>query len=297
MKLPDAFVRKLAPMYGGEGAAWLASLPALIAEYEERWELVAGSPFELSYNYVAAATRSDGSAAVLKLGPHPDLQWEIAALRAYGARGAVALLESDTARRVMLLERVTPGTRLAEVEDDDEATAIGAGIMGQLCVLAPAGVAFPTLADWAKALPQLRQRFGGSTGPLPCDLVEQAESLFVDLLASQDDVVLLHGDVHHENILRAERQPWLAIDPHGVVGDRGYEAGTFLRNHLMQMADRKRVLARRVDQLAERLEYDRDRLVCWGIAHNVLSACWSTENGGSDWEFAIEVARMLTELR
>jgi streptomycin 6-kinase len=126
---------------------------------------------------------------------------------------------------------------------------------------------------------ELRRTFGGGAGPFPPRLVALAEAYFAEA-ALLDDDVLLHGDLHHENILAATREPWLVIDPKGIVGPRGYECGTYLRNHLLNKADPARVLARRVDQLAEILELERDEILRWGVAHNVLSAWWSFEARG-----------------
>jgi streptomycin 6-kinase len=105
--------------------------------------------------------------------------------------------------------------------------------------------------------------------------------------------VLLHGDLHHWNILTSEREPWLALDPKGVVGEPGYEIGPLLLNPTLQPGH---VLARRIDQLAEELGLDRERLLGWGLAHAVLSAWWSVEDHGHGWEEAITCAELLAAL-
>jgi streptomycin 6-kinase len=118
------------------------------------------------------------------------------------------------------------------------------------------------------------------------------------------EAVLLHGDLHHFNILAAERQPWLAIDPKGVVGEPAYEVGPLLLNpwpQLLKMPRPRQILARRVDQarssaLAAELGFDRTRLVGWGVAQAVLSAWWSIEDGASGWSYAIRVAELLAAL-
>ena len=112
--------------------------------------------------------------------------------------------------------------------------------------------------------------------------------------------MLLHGDLHHDNILSAERQPWLAIDPKGIVGEPAYEVGALLRNPwsvLLDMPQPGRILARRVDQLAEELGFDRARIVGWGIAQAVLSAWWCLEDHYPGWEFSIGCAELLAELQ
>lgn len=154
---------------------------------------------------------------------------------------------------------------------------------------------------WAAGMERLRGHFGGGAGPLPVRLVETAESLFAELLASMDEPVLLHGDLHHWNILSAEREPWLALDPKGVVGEPAYEVGALLRNPLPGLLDTPnpgRILARRVDQLAEELGFDRQRLIGWGVAQAVLSAWWSIEDHGEHregWKEAMTCAELLAE--
>ena len=108
--------------------------------------------------------------------------------------------------------------------------------------------------------------------------------------------VVLHGDLHHYNILSAVREPWLAIDPKGVVGEAEYEVGALLRNHLLSTVRPERLLARRVDQLTDELGFERQRIVGWGLAQAVLSAWWSFEDTGQVWDEAIACAEVLAEL-
>ncbi len=202
--------------------ARLVRLPDTIAEYARRWSLTVLPPFpNLSYNYVAPAVRADGMELVLKLGV-PDLtaERESAALRHYEGRGSARLIEADPAGGAILIERLRPGTTLATIEDDVQATAIAAEVMRQLWRPAPQQHGFPNVTDWADGLAKLRAEFGGGTGPFPTKLIELAERLFAELLASQDAPVLLHGDLHHENILAAAREPWLAIDPRASSASR-----------------------------------------------------------------------------
>jgi streptomycin 6-kinase len=171
--------------------------------------------------------------------------------------------------------------------------------MRQLWRPAPADYPFPTVAKWAGGMQRLRAQFDGGIGPFPKRLVELAERLFAELLASQAEPVLLHGDLHHDNILSAQRQPWLALDPQGVVGEPAYEVGALLRNpmpHLLAMPDFKGVQARRVDQLSEALGFDRERIVGWGVAQAVLSGWWSIEDHGAGWEPSLACAEVLAEL-
>ncbi len=302
MRLPTEFRQRQVALFEAEGAAWLQQLPHCIADIEQRWSVRIQPPFtNLSYNYVAPARLSDGTAVVFKAGfPRPELHREIEALRFYDGRGMVRLLRAETERGIMLLERLQPGTPLIPqaLRDDEAATRQAAQVMQQLWRSAPTDHDFPTVADWGRGFVRLRAEFNGRTGPFPAKLVDTAEQLFADLLASSAPPVLLHGDLHHDNILQAARQPWLAIDPKGVIGEPAYEVGALLRNpspHIFREspASLRRLQARRLDILAEILDIERQRLWGWSLAQAVLSAWWSYEDGEPGWKPMLSLAAEL----
>jgi streptomycin 6-kinase len=317
--IPDGLARINRETFGEAGERWLAALPALLEEYATRWNLILGPPFvPLSYNYVAPATRrADGSRAVLKIGVaegtvQNERIAEIEALRLFDGRGIVRLLDADPERGAMLLERLTPGAMLTEVaaRDVEEATRIAARVMKRLRRPAPpAPYPFPSVADWAAGLNCLRGHFGGTTGPFPAALVDEAQALFADLLAATDSPMLLHGDLHHFNILSAAstetrdaRLSWLAIDPKGILGDPGYEVGALLYNpdpHMLALPQLVPLLARRVAVLAEELDMDRARIRGWGVAQAVLSAWWGAKDNatGGWWEAVLAIAERLSALK
>ncbi len=302
--LPPGFTLGAAEIRGAAGRAWLSGLPALLTELAARWSLDLAPPFpRLSYNYAVPARRADGSAAVLKLGFPGDreLATEAEALRLFDGRGAVRLLAADVPRGALLLEALRPGTPLGDdPADDAHATSVVCAVLRELGrVPPPPGHPFPTTPDWAAGLLRLRARFADGTGPLLPGLVDRAERLFSELHASADAPRLLHGDLHHGNVLAAERRPWLVIDPKGVVGEPAYDTGAFLRNPLpgiLRTPDPGRFLARRLDQMAEELGLPRPRLQAWGLAQAVLSAWWMIEDHGGGWEPAAALAEQLAAL-
>jgi streptomycin 6-kinase len=292
------FAQTVVDVHGEAGLRWLDRLPDLVAECESRWSLSVMPPFApLSYNYVAPAVRADGSEAVLKLGvPHRELVTEIEALRLFEGRGTARLLEADVDRGAIVLERLRPGAPLSDILDDDQAASVAAALMTRLNRPAPPDHPFPTVVDWAAGLRRLRVRFDGGTGPLPAPLVEKAESLFSELIDTMGPPVVLHGDLHHGNILSAEREPWVAVDPKGVVGEAEYEVGAFLRNRLLVQSRPEAALARRVDRFATELGVDRERVVGWGLAQAVLSAWWTYEDHGRVSQESIPCAELLSTL-
>lgn len=299
--LPPPFIRTMNELYGAKGKIWLTELPTLLKRCEQRWSIRVMPPFpNLSYNYVAPARTHNGKTVVLKAGvPNRELTTEIEALRLYNAHRSVRLLDADANQGILLLEHLQPGTPLSQLDDDEAATSIAADIMQHLWCPVPSEHPFPTVHRWAGGLQRLRAHFDGGTGPLPSKLVAKAESLFTELISSMTENILLHGDLHHDNILTAQRHPWLAIDPKGLVGEPAYDVGAFLRNpgfRLQQATHPERLLARRVELLAEKLGLERERLIGWGIAQAVLSAWWSIEDHGHGWEFAVACAEWLEGL-
>src|SRR5207253_3064694 len=117
----------------------------------------------------------------------------------------------------------------------------------------------PTPRDWFRAFALHRGEHDGSSGPLPRALFDRGEATYEALLRSSEPAVLLHGDLHHYNILSAQRAPWLEIDPHGLVGEPAFETGAFFGNpfDLLSRRDPARILKRRADILSERLGLGR----------------------------------------
>ena len=296
--VPEAFARAIVALHGEAGRVWLEGLDALVGHCEGRWGLKVGPPFApLSYNYAAPAEGPRGERYVLKLGvPTHELLGEINALLGFDGCGAARLFDSDAARGALLLERLEPGTPLTALceEDDAAATAAAASVMRKLN---RAGRLLPqcrpTAVDWGQGFALCRARFGGGTGPFPPKLFAEAESLYAELLSTSAPPALLHGDLHHGNILAAARAAWLAIDPKGVVAEPAYEVGALLRNplpQLLRLPDPVRTTERRIAQLSDELGFERARVRGWGFAQAMLSSWWSIEDEGERGEYGYATA-------
>lgn len=302
--VPTDFALATIAREGAAGRAWLDRLPAILDGCAERWELTLGAPVKpLSYCYVIPARRADGTAAILKVcPPMGEFARQVAALRLFDGRGIVRLLESDPHVEALLVERCEPGTllRVESAADDARATSIACDVMRQVWRQPPPDHPFPAMADWNADLRQLRPHYGGGTGPFPVPLIEEMETLVADLTASAPAPLLLHGDLHHDNILAARRQPWLAIDPKGLIGEPAYETGALLYNPYLQLLaapNSGRILARRIDQLSEELGLDRVRVRGWGLVRAVLAAWWHVESIGEVWEEALTCAGLLAAIK
>lgn len=305
--IPDEYARTVVRRYGERGQAWLDALPATVAACAARWKLTLGPPFvPLSQNYTVAARRENGERAVLKAhapAPNGEGANEAAALTRFAGRGGARLLEHDGEAAVLLIERCEPGTSLRALvpTEDDRATAIACSVMRGLWQPPPVGNAFATMNGWNASLRRLRPHYDGGTGPFPAALIAAVESLLPALTASAPAPTLLHGDLHHDNILAAGGdggEAWRAIDPKGLVGDPAYEVGVMLYNPLpalLHSPDPARVLARRVDGFAAGLGLDGERVRGWGIVRATLAAWWGAERGRV-WQGALTCAELLAGL-
>ncbi|GMV86922.1 MAG: hydroxyurea phosphotransferase [Dehalococcoidia bacterium] len=293
--LAPELARKFVDLYGERGTAWVEAFPATLEGLRRRWGLTLGETFAyVGYAFVARVELPGGAPAVLKVAPtDPEFTNEIAALRLYQGGGAVRLLDCDPEATALLLERLEPGTPLAEMHDDARATEIAAGVMRELWRPLPPGNAFPTMEGWGQAFARVRAAYGGGSRPFPLDLFEKGERLYFELCATAARPVLLHGDLHHWNILAAGRGPWLAIDPKGVAGEPAYETGALLRNRMGVEPDLLRLTERRAAQLADALGLDRQRILGWAFAQGVLSALWTLEGHGSVGEEQLMLPRAL----
>lgn len=281
MNLPPDFINNIRNGFGARGDAWLAALPDLLADIAQRWQLTLLPHFDdLSYGYVAPVICADGSSAVLKLGvPDKELTYSIEALRYFGGRHMVRLLQADAERGIQLLERLVPGAMLTSVKDDELATRIACELMPGLWKPLNTEVPFPTISDWASGMKKVSVVYPTGS-PIPKPWLDRAEGLFTDLISLQATPVVLHGDLHHYNILSSGGD-WKAIDPQGVIGEPAYETGAFLRNpfDLLDHPDPMKLTERRIAIMSEMLGFERKRILDWAIAQAVLSDWWTIEGG------------------
>lgn len=255
-----------------------------------QWSLTLAPPFpSIALNYIAPATRADGTDCVLKVSRYiDDTRYEIAALRLWDTEGAVRVLAAVPESGALLIERLMPGTELTTVADadDDAATGIAVQLLTELWRPAPSVHELCPLDRWCAAYERNREALIAGVDGFPVALFLRADALRRDLLASTVTPMVLHGDLHHHNILRAQRAEWLAIDPKGLVGDPCFDLCQFFRNPRPVPLVVNR---RRLDRFCADLGLDRRRVKAWCLVHAVLDACWAFEDGRS-WARAIAYA-------
>lgn len=274
----NSFERTIIHMYGDQGRTWLASLPSIIAELADRWEITDIQPMpNLSYNYVVSGLRH-GIPIILKIGnivgfDSSAVAREAAALAAL-AGPCVDILAQDDRLGALLLERLLPGTMLKTFfpERDEEAIAITSTIIKAFAQDQSPVQLFLPVSDILKILDK--------DWPLLGHHVLKARAMRSALLSTTTNNVLLHGDLHHENILQ-HGDMWRVIDPKGFVGDQAYECGAYIRNpfpDILACQDLLKIIKKRIHMFADLLDLDENRIALWMYVQVVVAACWIIED-------------------
>ncbi|WP_406089163.1 aminoglycoside phosphotransferase family protein [Kitasatospora purpeofusca] len=297
ISVPDRLARNVTAVRPEEADRWLTALPALVTAELARLRLTLDRVLDPggSLALVAYVHRDDDLApAVLKVSLRtPGTAHEAEALTAWAGRGAVLLLDTaapDPATTVLLLERLhgeIPLRSLAEPKAMLEATSL----LHRLWTPVPPEHALPGLPAPSPA---------ATAADLPAEaeaLLAEAKEAAAALAASATEEFLLHGDFHHGNVLAADRAPWLAIDPRPLVGERAYDLARLALDRadtLVGSPGLPAAVRRRLHQLAEALEVDRDRLRGWTLVRAVdLAGAALAEGRRPDAELYLEFAGAL----
>ncbi len=271
--LPEVLIANVAGYGGDRGEAWLRQLPTLVAAAADRWQLRDLAPLSnLSFNYLMRGRRGRDGVVVKFLWGCGALAGETVWLRAQQGRGAVRLLDAGAELGAYLMEELVPATP-ATVLDDGAATEVIGSLIAALTEQPAPAAGLPTVAGWFGDLRRFEQR---PPPGIDAATVRAARAIADELTASTAEPRLLHGDLHHDNVLAADAG-WRAIDPKGVAGDPAHECAAMLRNGLgaVATADLSDCLRSRVGILAAVTGFDRARIAGWGCAQTVLSCCWS----------------------
>lgn len=218
----------------------------------------------------------DGRLAMLKV-PREDEERRGSALMVWWAGdGAAAVLAHDAETGALLMERATGARSLAAMAregQDDEATRILCAAADRLHARrASAPPRLAPLADWFRQLEPGAQKYGG--------LIANAAEVARRLLANQQEITVLHGDLHHDNVLDGGARGWLVIDPTGLLGERTFDYANLLFNpEVSPIVTAPGRFARQIGVIAEAARLDRTRLLQWVLAYGGLSAVWRLDDG------------------
>lgn len=257
----------------------------MIDEYMNRWGLVPDGPLVVANGGHLLPVQYNGMPAMLKVATQEEEEFGAALMAWWQGQGAARVLAHEGA--ALLLERAEGGMALAELSHDgrdDEACQIICAVASKLhAPRLEQPPALISLSKWFRGLEASAAAHGG--------IFAIAEATARELLASPQDVRVLHGDVHHHNILYFGRRGWLAIDPKGLVGERGFDYANLFCNPDSQTALKPERFSRRVDVVAAAAALDHRRLLQWILAWAGLSASWHLEDGSMP-DTALSVARM-----
>jgi streptomycin 6-kinase len=304
IELPPRTVAAVVERFGAAGKRWVQEQPLRLAEIGQTWGLTFDVPFEtgLPINAVYAVTRNRQS-FVLKTGyPNPELFTELKMLPLWeGQLGCVQLLQADSGIGCFLLQRVAPGNSFRRSLLAERSNNIPA-LFEITPVAVPAEHDFPSYKDWCQSAFDQYRRNGSEPGML--DHIEAAE-IFLERLLSLGEDCLLHGDLHHENMLLQNLDDgstrYVAIDPKGVVGPRILEYGRFMHNFVSDEGDYsaesiQSILTKRADALQGK--WSMQQLLMVGYVDLVLSSTWMLNEAGlleSDRSALLRVSRGLIE--
>ncbi|MFI8213324.1 aminoglycoside phosphotransferase family protein [Streptomyces werraensis] len=283
VEVPQSLAVSYARGFGEDGRAWIAGLPALAAEFLDRWELKRdGAVGAGEASLVLPVLRRNGTRAVLKLQmPREETTAALIGLRTWNGDGMVRLLDHDPETSTMLLERLNAARTLTSVEDDDTAMGILAELQARL-VRVPAPQGLRSLGDiTAEMLEKVPTAAEALADRADRQLLRGWASAVAELADEPGDR-MLHWDLHYDNVLAAQREPWLAIDPEPLAGDPGFDLWPALDSRWDDVViknDALRVVRRRFDLLTEVLGLDRARATGWTLGRLLQNSLWDIEDG------------------
>ena len=286
-KVPEQIERTVRGWQRGDQPitpGWLESLPSAFSDLSEKWDIHINHIVPDTWvTLVALGDSAQLGPVVLKTSALADeFLSESTALQLGAGTNVARIYDLDAERSTLVLERIVPGTQLRDAKlSDDDATRLAAETIVGFWRDVPVTQHLHPLRKWMRAL------FNWSPRPDLIDqsLIEQAQALAENLLASSSRTCLLHGDFQHHNLLMRESGERVIIDPKGLYGDPGFEFAAWMYNPegVTARPDYIQLANRRADICSEIWGIDRQRLLEWAFVGAVLSMCWwNTESGPED---------------
>ncbi len=309
---PERFRRYATREFGKKGEAWLAELPSILKRCCDKWGLTLGRPpAEIKVNYIAYVALGHGAEAVLKVGvPHGDFSAEMEALAIYEGRGINRLIDCDKTLNAMLLERLRPGEMLYSVESVREQSEIAARILCDLhATPPPAHHTLPHFMDWMRgAFADARSCQDPARARGYIEQIPRVESMMGILTAPDEPQILLHGDLHHWNILSDADRGWLAIDPKGVIGASCLDVGRFINNAMgfgETAVEKRAILFETVAVFSTVLGESEERMFAGAFCDKIMGSSWGLKQPPDEHEASsrealevmVEVARDVDDRR
>lgn len=271
------FQQTIILLYGEQGEQWLEELPLHVSRYAQYWGLTELQPVEnLSFNYVMTGMQGDRPIVLKMSYPRPEgLKNEPQALRAFDGHGMVKLI--DETEGALLCNRLIPGKLLSQLfpHDDDRATQIFITVMRRIHT-GQTGIDYSRFIGIEQLLCALDQSYD-----IPNRYLVKARAVRDYLCSTSQNLILLHGDLHHDNIL-SHGSDWVAIDPKGIVGEPLCEVAPFIHNphvRFLEQKDYEAIIKRRLSLLVQASVGSKDRLIAWCFVQNLVRWIWMIEDG------------------
>jgi streptomycin 6-kinase len=277
--------------YGKQGEEWIANLPATIEALVKYWNLSHFISIDnQSFNYVAKAMANINQAVVLKIScDAKSMTNEIQALKHFNGQGSIQFIDYHSKYHALLLQQAIPGITLKALYPTQIEYVMNCYVdtMRKLhSKHLSSKHSYSHIGEWLRAIDRLIP-----SKPCPVHLLEKAIFLKNTLLASMSKPIFLHGDLHHDNILK-NNDDWLAIDPKGVVGEPEFEIAAFDFMYIAELAnnpDIKAIFDARINLLAHKSGLNAQRIKDWVFVRLILMAAWHIEDHG-DPSWAIQLA-------
>jgi len=283
VRIPSKLRAALSSHWGDAGQQWLEAFPERLKAAEVRWGITIGDPFDPGgfTSWTAPTVTQAGEDVVYKcVIPHDEAVGEDAALAAYDGDGAVRLVASQPSTFELLIESCNPGTDLWSATDERHRFEVAGELMRTLWRPTDTG-SVASLTDvgprWADIM---ERRMLTLDLPWITDPIDRGAELMRTLPFDNDHPLLIHGDFHPGNILAAQRNPWLVIDPKPMIGSPAYDAVQLLTQADGRVVEPPPVAAieKRLDVLAALLGIEAERIALWALARTAEWSMWSLDH-------------------
>lgn len=295
MKLNASFINNIHAAYGQEGKTWLSNLSTHLDKLSARWNFQMIHPVkDISYNFVAIVQLPSGLAILKTAPPAARLIAEAEWLKAH-KKSVPVIFHIDKENNAYLMEKIEPGISLkyfVKEGNDEKATRIISQVILDLQSIDTLHqMNYQHISEHVSSFAFLR-------GHVAANIIDHAVAIFKDLCIDRSNDIILHGDLHHDNILQSDSS-WNVIDPHGYIGDPCAEVGPMIFNPLDCFPKHfllKNIIDCRLNILAEMLPFDLERIQAWAFCLALRSAAWNIEGINRPNDHTIEVAKVLYDL-
>lgn len=266
-----------------------------LQQFADKWKLeLEGDFFETPSSTLQHVIYKNKPAVLKIFKPNSDEKNSANILTEYAGQGAVKVYESS--EHAILLERVIPGDTLTELvvtQKDSQATSIFCDVASSLHATKYKDGCAESVASLSRAFARYK---ASANQIIQLHTLEKAETIYTSLCNTQKKTVLLHGDLHHDNILHDAKRGWLSIDPKGYIGEAEFEVAAFLKNpkHNCYYADEK-IVNSRIEIISNTMKLDAERILLWGYSYYVISTIWGIEDGdfNPEWLTMLQVLEQM----